>query len=527
MKNPKILIRILQILSVVSVAAIAIFLFDTADVFKKNGEEGPQVQLPKITRPRPAMDRTYRDFLESGDRAFFRNDFAAALREYQQAAALEQREYLAYEKMGDSYFFQKNYGAGRQNFELAASLNPANGTLKLKIVKSILGLRKIVEARTELEKIQLKTQETVYYEAMIAAFLNEKEKAEELFGQAIQGNDEKIKQNAQKFLDIYRDYQIARDAPETFLQVMLAQAYDQVGENAMAIELAFDAIKKQNDYRDAWIVLGHAFLGENKWLDSEDAFTKAIELDSSQPAAYFFRAVAEKNLNKNQQAIADFNAALRMGWQPKISAKLFLADIYFGMSDFQAAFDFYSDVVKTDASDINRFIRPIALAINHLSNPQEALSLAQIAFNAHPENAMAHNLLGWALIFNNDFAGARTHLSEAISQNPALDAAYLNMGQLSEKEGNVREALVNYQRAIDLALQSGNSSIEQTAQLKYDQLSAAGIPTINSSDQIQNMGTSSQSSAPAGPVIPGPQSLLLQTVPENSSQTQIPSLSLL
>ena len=71
---------------------------------------------------------------------------------YQKASEIEPREELPYEKIGDIYFLQKNYNQAKQNFELARSIEPEKSNLLLKIVRALLGQRKILDAQAELEK---------------------------------------------------------------------------------------------------------------------------------------------------------------------------------------------------------------------------------------------------------------------------------------------------------------------------------------------------------------------------------------
>ena len=274
----------------------------------------------------------------------------------------------------------------------------------------------------------------------------------------------------------------------------------EVNENAAAIPLLYDVLSTQANYRDAWIILGHSFLNERKWLDAHDALKKAIELDADNPSAFFFRGMALLNLNKPVEAINDFKKALALGWQPRVLAQQQLADSYFSMGNLDGAFPYYVDIVTTDPSDINRFTRPMAIAINHLNKPQEALRLAKKAFETHPNTASGFNLLGWAALANNDLTKARDYFQKSMDLDPEFAPAYLNRGQLEEKQGNIDEALRNYERAIELASLSGDIDIKETAQMRYNKLKEGG--TENAQPPLANI------TAPA------------------SAQTQPPSLSL-
>ena len=353
-------------------------------------------------------------------------------------------------------------------------------------MRALLGQRKILDAQAELEKITKPTDQSLFYQGILAAFLNKQEQAKELLKKASSaGTDADTKNGVQKILNIYRDFELEKDGRIEHLQTLLAQAFDQIGEYGLAIELAFDALKTKNDYRDAWIVLGHAFLNEQKFFDAQDALTKAINLDTNHPAAFFYRGIAHKNLNKINEAIKDFEQALKLGFKPQILPKFELAGLLFSQKKLAESFDLYSEVVTTDPSDITKFIRPIALAINHLKKPDQALSLAEKAMSAHPNSAMAYNLLGWAYMGMKDFGKARSNFEEALKRDPELAAAYLNLGQLMQIQGNSAEAKKNYEKAAQFAEKANDEisvAIFNTAQEKMLSLQT---PVANDANEPQ------------------------------------------
>ncbi|MBI4994329.1 tetratricopeptide repeat protein [Candidatus Peregrinibacteria bacterium] len=478
MKNPKYLLRLLQILTGITIIAIIAMIFGLfgGKAEKNNfyGQEKLRATATKIKRPRLAKNSTYKELIENGDKSFYLKNLDDALFSYQKASELEPREALPYEKIGDIYFLQKNYASAKENFNLALSIDPEKSGLNIKIVRALFGQRKILDAQAALEKITKPTQQSMFYQGILAAFLNKQEQAKELLGEAKEmGPDENVKSGSQKILNIYRDFELEKDGKIEHLQTFLAQAFDQLGEYGLAIELAFDALKTKNDYRDAWIVLGHAFLNEQKMFDAQDSFTKAINLDSNHPSAFFYRGIARKNLKKTEEATADLKETLKLGFKPQIIAKFELAENLFELKRFSEAFTLYKDVVMTDPSDITRFIRPIALAINHLNQPQQALELAEKAFLSHSNTAMAYNLSGWAYIAMKDFAKARQNLEQALKLDSKLAAAHLNLGQLEQAQNNNAEAIKHYEKAVLFAENSEdflNVGVWNTAKAKIEAL---------------------------------------------------------
>lgn len=365
-------------------------------------------------------------------------------------------------------------------------------------VREFLKQRKIVDAKIIAENIMPPTQESFYYRGLIAAFLNEQSEAKDMLTKSIAlGTDERLKANSEKVLNRYRDFELARDGRIEYLQTLLSYTFNELGEYGLSIELAFDALKTKSDYRDAWMVLGHSFLNETAWLDAADAFTKALNLDSGSAAAYFFRGIAHLQLKKNIEAKADFEKALSLGFKPHVLITFYLAETFFNLNDYERAYPLYKEAISTDPSDIQRFIRPIALAINHLNKPQEALQLAQKAYEAHPDTAWAHNLIGWAYIGMNNFNLAHEHLEQALQRDQKLDAAYLNLGQLYEREGDEKNALRNYDIAIKLAENNGNDAISETARIRYDRIVAGEQRPVNITPQDQSYESSVSQKIPS------------------------------
>lgn len=478
----------------------------------------PQDANGKVKRKAQTGTGAYQTLLHAGDEAKHRGDLTVALESYQKASELEPRQAVLYERIGEVFLIQRNYDGALKNAELVRSLDPSNTSIVIQTVRAKLGLRKILDAASVLEQIKPDTQASLYYRGLIAAFLNEQEAAKKLLSESIatEGNPS-LKEYAKNVLLALEIFEVARDSRIEYLQVMLAESFDQIGEYGMAIELAFNALKTQHDYRDAWTVLGHAFLNEGKWLDAEDALTKATALDATQAAPFLFRGIALGKLQKSDDALRDFKQAVALNFQPRLQGKKFLADAHFERKEFSEAFLQYREIAMSDPAEIDRFIRPMALAINHLKKPEEALALAKKAYEAHPDTAMGHNLLGWAALALDDVTAAHQHLEEAVRRDPELAAAYLNLGQLAEREERFDDALVYYQKAEEFALKTNNTGIKETAHLRSTTIQESGTTTV-----------------PTAPIAPAPAAVTAPTpgtpkpalsLPE-AKKPFIPSLSL-
>lgn len=538
MNKEKLLLRALQAATFLVLAVLAVFILRVTGVISgpainPRGQQTENRQKTKVRRPTASKNASFQELISGADNAVYLGRLSEALELYKKASEKEPQEFLPYEKIGDIYFLQRNFDSALQNYRLAQTLALQNPFIATKIIRGMLSARKILEAKARTEQISPATQESLYYLGLIHSYLNEQDKAKDYLTQSLViGNNEQLKTYAQRILTAYRDFELAKDSPIEYLQVMLAKIMNLNGEYGLAIELAFGAIKNKHDYRDAWLVLGHAFLNQNSWPDAEDAFTKTIELDGLSSTAHFFRGAALRWQRKLADSNADLKRALELNWQPRILANKYLADNFYDMNDYQQAFNYYKEVALTDSTDIAVFLKPISIAIEKINRPADAWKLAQKAYEAHPDNADAHNLLGWAAMANNDLPFARRHLEEAVKSNPGLSFAYLNLGRLLELEGSGQSALNNYKKAHELANETGEDDISQEAARRFNDLSNR-IPQIQTGSS-----TTPQNAPPPTPVQESPTiqpSQNIQPAPPAAPQSQpqptqgpqfIPSLSL-
>jgi tetratricopeptide (TPR) repeat protein len=66
-----------------------------------------------------------------------------------------------------------------------------------------------------------------------------------------------------------------------------------------------------------------------------------------------------------------------------------------------------------------------------------------------PDDARAHDLLGWAYFLLEEDRGARASLTQALTLNPALASAHYHLGRLNARQGRHAEAAQAYRRAAD------------------------------------------------------------------------------
>lgn len=428
-----------------------------------------QQPLPDfLTQEKVSRSKTYDEFMKRGA-VLEDSDFGSlAISEYQEANKLDPQNPDPFIKIGRIHLRNREAISARTNFENALRVSPNNIDATIYLGRSLLADRKIEEAREVFNRITADDQTAKYYQGIIAAYFGDYDKSKKLLTQAIEiGKSSDITRKAQNFKNALGEFDFNQGGQKTHLKTLLARSFDQTGEYQMAIAILFSVIKEQKDYRDAWILLGYAYLNLEKYQDSLEAFTEAKKLDPQKPETLFFLGLSYYGLNDLPHAVTALEQAKKNGFQPVIQVDQKLAEIYLQLKQYDKAAVGYESVVSLNDQDINYYIRPMWIYIEKLNQPSKALALAQKAFNNHPDQAMSYNLLAWAQIGNNQFVEAEKNLYEALRIDPQLDAVYLNLGVLNEKKGELDQAMAYYKKAHNLG---HSNSIATSAAEKYNTL---------------------------------------------------------
>jgi len=420
--------------------------------------------------------KTAAEHLQKGRLLEDNNFIQLAIAEYQEAAKLDPNNPEPLLKIGKILLRNKNFDAAQSNFENILKLDQSSLEAKIYLGRTLLAERKINEAKNIFDGLNAENQEVKYYQGMLAAYFGDYEKSKNFFKNAIETGTKTeiaaktgISKKAQNFLDAFSEFDFNQGASKTHLKTLLARSFDQAGEYQLAIGILFDVIKDKKDYRDAWIILGHAYLSLEKYQDALEALNEAKKLDPQKPDTFFLLGLTSYGLGDLKQAAALLEMAKKLGYEPQIQLNQKLGEIYMQLKDYEQAAKNYENVVNLNDNDINYYIRPIWLYLEKLNQPEKALQLAEKALNSHPQSAMSFNLLAWAQIWNNQLQQAETNLQIALQLNPGLDAAYLNFGLLEEKKGEFTRAIAYYKKAHDLGK---DDSVSNSAADRYNQLVA-------------------------------------------------------
>ena len=407
-------------------------------------------------------DKTYSEFVEQGDAFFDSGDYANAIKNYLNATELDSKEHDLLIKLGQAYLLDNQIPKAKLEFEKALRLDPDSVEAKLSLAQANLNLRNTDEAKEIVWALDEENSKVKYYRGIIFVLAKEFDKAHAVFSQV---GDEKSK----KFVESFELFSHFREADPLYLNMLLAKNLTEVGQYDVAIPFLFDILNQKNNYRDAWIVLGYAYLKTGKSEEAIDALNQAKVFAPRHPQVLFYLGLAHFAQNKIDSAISYIEAADRAGYMPRDHLKLRLGDLYLSKKDYQGASDNYKAVVNLNPDSLGVFVRIVWINIDELNDSDEAVRFAERAFEHHPESAMSYNLMGWAHAAVGNYDSAEGYFREALSMREKFDAVYLNLGWMYERMGKYDLAKEYYKEAYLLG--QGNS-IGNRAAMRFNELVA-------------------------------------------------------
>lgn len=442
-----------------------------------------QQELPDfLTEEGVTRTKTYDEHMNRGNLLEQNGYHALAIAEFEAASDMAPTKAEPLIAIGTIHLESGDTIKAKLSLQEALKKDPNNLDATIKLGKVYIQDRNIDQAKATFDNIRLHNQTSKYYQGIVAAYTGDHGNAKNMLRESMSiGGDPTITAYAQNVLHAYDEFDANQGGANIHLLTLLARSFNQNQEFEMAIPLLFDVIREKKDYRDAWILLGYAYLNTQAYQDAAEALEEARKLDPQKPQTLFFLGLSYFGLNDLKQAAANLELAKSNGYEPQVQVDQKLAEVYLQMQEYEKAAENYEDVLSLNSKDVNYFIKPMWIYIDRLNEPQKAIALANKAISAHPEDAMSYNLLGWAKMSNNELYEAKQYLDKAASLNPNLDAVYLNFGKLYEKRGDNQTALAFYKKAYELgqgasisvaAADSYNKLIGKADDIEYSDLKA-------------------------------------------------------
>jgi tetratricopeptide (TPR) repeat protein len=196
-------------------------------------------------------------------------------------------------------------------------------------------------------------------------------------------------------------------------------------------------------------LLGQLWAKDKDYVQAEQEFKKAIELDNSLLPAYLNLATTYFKMGKQDQAMKEYEAVLIKNANA-LQAHMMLGMIHEKRNEFDKAQARYETILK-----INPRFAPAAnnLAwrmVQQGGNLDVALSYAQTAREGDPNDPHIADTLGWIYYKKNAFLLAINLLKEAVDKLPNIADVHYHYGMALAKNNNAAEAKKALQTAFKL-----------------------------------------------------------------------------
>ena len=242
---------------------------------------------------------------------------------------------------------------------------------------------------------------------------------------------------------------------------------------------------------DGQLAEGMIFAQQNELGQTEEAYRRAIAIDSKRPEAYRYLSSLLVGQNRIEEAL---EVSSRGAEHPELAyeAQLIIGDVLASGGNYDDAEVAYQSAIKLEPKSVAGFLRLASLnlkwskferAERELSNalefapqdadvtwmlaalrqqqkrPEDAASLYRKAAELYKDDPSAscgaYQQLGKVLFELKRFPEAEGALANAIARDPANADAYFNLGRFYEGQHDLERAVTNYSKATELARGTG------------------------------------------------------------------------
>lgn len=422
--------------------------------------------------PDKTLPASFKENIALGDQHIANNNPAQAIINYKKAYSIEKKSLEAITKLAKAYIANHEAKNALTILATGEALTDDPLEIKLLMAKANLDAREIETAKNIVWSLDENKLQVKYYRGVILILYKEFEQSNALFQNTIAleaTTPEEViaKEKAQVFINAFKTFSYYKESESVFLSLLLAKALTDTGEYEASIPILFEIINEKNNYRDAWIVLGYAYLNTGGIADAIDALTQAYDLDEQKPETLFFLGLAHFANNNINDAVFYLERARDNGFEPKEQLDLKLGDLYLLQENYEEASEKYEDIVSKNPNNLDLFAKIVWLNIDKINDPEKALKYANKSIENYPDAAMSYNLSGWAYTANDQYPEAKAALEKALEINPEFDAAHLNIALLYQKEGFIDLAKEYYKKAYILGQ---GTSVGNLASLKFNAL---------------------------------------------------------
>ncbi|HSB15754.1 MAG TPA: tetratricopeptide repeat protein [Bryobacteraceae bacterium] len=215
--------------------------------------------------------------------------------------------------------------------------------------------------------------------------------------------------------------------------------------------------KEPGDF-DSWLMLGRLHKVAQNSIESEKAFSRAIEIDPTSEEAMTGLAMVYSDLGDSKRAMEMLDRVARQN--PNLRTLTTLANAHEQMRDYASAAQVLRQALEMAPENIE-LKRALAQNLLFSGQEDEALRLYQDIAAAEPKDAQTHLRVSQIYRQKRDFVKAREASERARQADPDNLEVRYNEVNLLEAEGRMEEAIAKMKELVDSGEKKSSSQAER------------------------------------------------------------------
>lgn len=209
-----------------------------------------------------------------------------------------------------------------------------------------------------------------------------------------------------------------------------------------------DTVSKSPEKARPNLNYGIACMEKKKLTEAEKYISKSIELDSSNPKAFFNRGNIRYTSQNYTGAIQDMKQYLK--FYPESTASIDIAGkSYMAIKNFDSAIIFFNRWIKADSLSKRAFFSR-GIAYQASGDPDRALEDLLTALKKDNNDPVILNKIGEVYFSSKNTIAALEYYSKAIKHDPSFAKAYFNRAYLHSTQNNINQGIKDFSRTIEI-----------------------------------------------------------------------------
>jgi tetratricopeptide (TPR) repeat protein len=252
---------------------------------------------------------------------------------------------------------------------------------------------------------------------------------------------------AQRVLDALR----ASDANQTptYVWLVAGRTLLEAQEWALAARQFERAWQQEPGLAETRAYYGYALGRAGRASDGLEHLQAAVAADPSSALAHALLGLHYDRAGNPEAARLEFEAAYDL--DPRNAALCTeIGEAWLAEHRYLAAEIWLREATVLEPENPEPWLRLAAFYLEHSLDVEKGTLSAGEALSLAPDDARAHDLVGWAAFLRGDYGLARASLERAVELDPELPEAHYHLGRLWNALGSAQQADAAYIRALEL-----------------------------------------------------------------------------